>query len=69
MAQYQQKFPIDFSSSAQFYVATGVLSFLYAAAILAFYLLKTEQYATNPLLPVIDLGVTGVLTVFWFAGA
>jgi len=65
----QQKFPMDFTSSAQFFVATGVLGFLYAGAALGIYLAKSQQYATNPLLPVVDLGVTGVLTVFWVAGA
>lgn len=64
-----QSFPIDFSSSAQFFVFTSVISFLYAVAILGFYLLKTDQYASNPLLPVVDLGITGVLAIFWFAGA
>lgn len=59
---------MDFSSSAQFYVFTGVISFLAAAAILAFYLLRTQQYESNAVIPVIDLAVTGLLALFWFAG-
>ena len=65
----QQKFPMDFSSSAQFFVATGVLAFLYAGAAFGLYLTKSTQYATNPLLPVIDLAATGLLALFWVAGS
>lgn len=65
----EQKFPMDFSSSAQFFVATGVLGLLYSGAALGLYLTKTPQYMTNPLLPVIDLGVTGLLALFWVAGS
>lgn len=65
----QQKFPMDFSSSAQFFVATGVLSLLYSGAAVVFYATKGQQYATNPLLPVIDLAFTGLLALFWIAGS
>lgn len=65
----QQKFPMDFSSSAQFFVATGVLAFLYAGSAIGLYLTKSTQYATNPLLPVIDLAATGLLALFWVAGS
>ena len=67
--QIQQRFPMDFSSSAQFFVATGVLAFLYSAAALGLYLTKSDKYVTNPLIPVIDLGITGLLSLFWVAGA
>ena len=69
MPMIQQKFPMDFSSSAQFFVATGVLGFLYAAASAGLYLTKSIQYATNPLLPVVDLAITGLLSLFWIAGS
>ena len=69
MPMIQQKFPMDFSTSAQFFVATGVLAFLYAGAAIGLYLTKSVQYATNPLLPVIDLAVTGLLALFWVAGS
>lgn len=65
----QQKFPMDFSSSARFFVATGVLGFLYSGAALGLYLTKSQQYMTNPLLPVIDLAVTGLLALFWISGS
>ncbi|CAG2100326.1 unnamed protein product [Medioppia subpectinata] len=64
-----QVYPMDFSSSAQFYVATGVLSFLYSTAALVLYIFGSRQYESNPLLAVIDLAATGVLTIFWLAGA
>jgi hypothetical protein len=60
---------MDFSSSAQFYVATGVLSFLYTLACLVIYIFGTRYYETNPLIPVIDLVATGILTIFWLSGA
>lgn len=69
MPMIQQKFPMDFSSSAQFFVATGVLAFLYAGAAIGLYMTKSIQYATNPLLPVIDLAVTALLALFWVAGS
>jgi hypothetical protein len=65
----QQKFQMDFASSAQFFVATGILGFLYSGAALGLYLTKSPQYASNPLIPVIDLGITGLLALFWIAGS
>lgn len=64
-----QTYPMEFSSSAQFYVATGVLSFLYTIACLVLYIFGSRHYETNPLIPVIDLAATGVLTIFWLSGA
>ena len=60
---------MDFASSAQFFVATGVLSFLYSTAALVLYIFGSRHYETNPLLPVIDLAITGVLTLFWLSGS
>lgn len=60
---------MDFASSAQFFVATGVLSFLYSTGAIVLYIFGSRHYETNPLLPVIDLAITGVLTVFWLSGA
>lgn len=65
----QQKFPMDFSSSAHFFVFTGVLATIFSVAALGFYLTKNDKYITNPLVPVVDLGVTGLLTLFWIAGS
>ena len=60
---------MDFSSSAQFYVATGVLSFLYSLTALVLYVFGSRHYESNPLIPVIDLAITSILTIFWLAGA
>lgn len=65
----EQYLPMDFSSSAQFYVTVGVLSMLYSVAALAMYLTASKQYETNPLVPMVDLAATAVLAIFWFAGA
>lgn len=64
-----QYLDMSFSSSPQFYVATGVLSFLYSVGCLVVYIFGTRHYETNPLIPVIDLAATGVLTIFWLAGS
>lgn len=67
--EQKKTYPMDFSSSAQFYVATGVLSFLYTLACLVLYIFGTRHYESNPLIPVIDLAATGILTIFWLSGA
>ncbi|XP_015785011.1 synaptophysin-like protein 1 [Tetranychus urticae] len=64
-----RNFPMDFSSSARFFVTTGVLCMLYCIGALAFYLTSAPIYATNPLIPVLDLVATGIFTIFWFAGS
>lgn len=64
-----KEFPMDFSSSARFYVTTGVLCMLYCTGALAFYVLSASYYATNPLIPVLDLIATAIFTIFWFAGS
>ncbi|XP_074596004.1 synaptophysin-like protein 1 [Brevipalpus obovatus] len=67
--ELSKTFPMDFSSSAKFYVTTGVLCMMYCVGALAFYVLSATVYSTNPLIPVIDLIVTGIFTIFWFAGS
>ncbi|OTF73482.1 synaptophysin-like protein, partial [Euroglyphus maynei] len=62
-------FNIDFSSSAQFFVATGVLSFAYTICCLYGYIKLWNLYETNPFFPVVDLVITAIFTVFWLAGA
>ncbi|XP_035229708.1 synaptoporin-like [Stegodyphus dumicola] len=61
--------PFDFSNAAEFYVATGVLSFLYALSILVVYICFHQNYANNTKLPVMDLVITVILSVFWLAGS
>jgi len=41
----------DFSSDAQFFVATGVLSLLYCIAIILVYVMFDEMYQSTGLLP------------------
>lgn len=45
--------PFDYSNTAEFYVATGVLSFLYTLAILVVYIFFHQTYAQNNRVPVI----------------
>jgi len=59
----------NYKSSAEFFVATGVLSMLYALLILAYYIAAWSAYETNELVAKVDLGVTAALALFWFAGA
>ncbi|KAK2721126.1 synaptophysin-like isoform X1 [Artemia franciscana] len=59
----------DFSSDAQFFVATGVLSMLYALGSLAFYLMCDDVYTNNKIYPLIDFIVCTVLAVFWLSGS
>lgn len=61
--------PFDFSNAAEFFVATGVLSFLYTIIILVVYIFFHQTYAQNNRIPVIDLGITAILSVFWLAGS
>ncbi|GBM31168.1 Synaptoporin [Araneus ventricosus] len=61
--------PINYSSAAKFFVATGVLSLLYAIGIMVLYIFFHQSYIDNTKLPVVDLGITAVLSVFWMAGS
>ncbi|RWS08362.1 synaptophysin-like protein [Dinothrombium tinctorium] len=60
---------MDFSSTAQFFVTVGVLCLLYSLGSLVFYLFMAKYYETNPLLPMIDLVATAILSIFWLAGS
>jgi len=59
-------FEIDKKASSEFYVTTGVLSFLYALAVGVVYVLLTDAYENTPIFPFIDLVATGILAFFWF---
>lgn len=61
--------PFNFASNAEFFVATGVLSFLYCVGILGIYLFSSKMYAENQTVPILDLCLTALLTLFWFAGS
>lgn len=64
-----KKLDINFSSSAQFFVATGVLCLLYCLGALFVYVALWQLYETNPVYTIGDLVLTAIFTVFWFAGA
>lgn len=62
----EHKFKIDKKASSEFYVTTGVLSFLFALAVGVVYVLLTDVYENTPIFPFIDLVATGILAFFWF---
>jgi len=55
------------SSDSQFFVAIGVLSWLFVIAALVMYTLLHTTYAGNQLIPVLDCGFHVVLSVLWLA--
>lgn len=59
----------DFSSDAQFFVASGVLAFLYCLGIVVVYALFEENYQNNTMLPLIDFLLTTVLAVLWLSSS
>ncbi|GLV40694.1 hypothetical protein CBL_13805 [Carabus blaptoides fortunei] len=59
----------SFSSDAQFFVATGVLSMLYALAISVIYAKFDDKYKSNAQWPLIDFSLTVVLAVLWLSGS
>ncbi|KAG8199516.1 hypothetical protein JTE90_009362 [Oedothorax gibbosus] len=61
--------PYDLSNASEFFVATGVISFLYTLVILVVYIFFHQTYTNNTKIPVVDLGMTTMLTVFWMGGS
>lgn len=60
---------LNVSSDCQFFVATGVLSFLYCILIIFVYVVKDELYQTRQVLPKADFVITLILAVFWLSGS
>ncbi|XP_064473828.1 synaptophysin-like protein 2 [Ornithodoros turicata] len=61
--------PYNFASNPEFFVATGVLSFLYCIGILGVYIFCNKMYTENQTTPIVDLGLSCLLALFWFAGS
>jgi hypothetical protein len=59
----------DVKPSAQFFVFTGVTSMLLSLAFLILYVFMDRQYRNDERLPVGDLIVTLIWTIFWIAGS
>ncbi|KAG0712572.1 Synaptophysin [Chionoecetes opilio] len=59
----------DFSSDAGFFVAVGVLAFLYSVAALALYCCFTALYENNDLVPIGDFAVHVVFVILWLAAS
>ncbi|XP_071532886.1 synaptophysin-like isoform X2 [Panulirus ornatus] len=59
----------DFSSDAEFFVAVGVLAFLYVIGALVLYTLFSSIYDNNDLVPVVDCGAHVVFAILWLAGS
>jgi len=56
-------------SSAQFFVFTGVITFLYSLVFLIMYVFFKHKYDNIIYIPLIDFGSTCLLALFWFAGS
>ncbi|GIY64394.1 synaptophysin [Caerostris extrusa] len=61
--------PFNYSNASGFFVATGVISFMYTIIILTVYIFFHQTYSNNPKLPVVDLVISVVLSIFWMAGS
>jgi len=63
-------FPGDFSSDAEFFVFTGVITWLYCFASLAIYVFYSTLYADEQKnYPKVDFIVSTLLAMFWLAGS
>ncbi|XP_076331337.1 synaptophysin-like protein 1 [Tachypleus tridentatus] len=64
-----ENLPWDFSSSAEFFVAVGVLTFLFTLLALGIYILSVSFYTSNQMVPVCDLASSLLLTILWLSAA
>uniref|UniRef100_U5ENQ2 Putative synaptophysin-like 2a n=1 Tax=Corethrella appendiculata TaxID=1370023 RepID=U5ENQ2_9DIPT len=61
--------PLDVSSDAKFFVATGVLSLMYCLFIIAVYAVFEELYKSKSEIPIADFMLTTILAIFWLSGS
>ncbi|XP_076043994.1 synaptophysin-like isoform X2 [Oratosquilla oratoria] len=61
--------PGDFSSDSGFFVAVGVLAFLYALAALGLYVFLGPLYENDAKFPVMDCCAHIIFAIFWLAGS
>ena len=59
----------DVKPSAEFFVFTGVTSMLLSLAFAVIYVLLDRQYRNDERLPIVDLTITVIWTIFWIAGS
>jgi hypothetical protein len=59
----------DVKPSAQFFVFTGVTSMLLSLGFIILYVLMDRQYRNNERIPIVDLSITLIWTIFWIAGS
>ncbi|XP_042882150.1 synaptophysin-like [Penaeus japonicus] len=59
----------DFSSDAEFFVAVGVLAFLYIIGALVLYCYLSHMYENNPLVPLVDCAAHILFAILWLAGS
>lgn len=59
----------DFSSQSQYFVASGVLAFLYCLVTLGLYIFYDKLYRANPLVPMVDFGISVIMAVFWLTSS
>jgi len=63
-------FPGNFASDAQFFVFTGVITWLYSFASIAVYVFYSSLYTDEQKnYPKIDFLITAILALFWLAGS
>ncbi|XP_063861615.1 synaptophysin-like isoform X2 [Scylla paramamosain] len=59
----------DFSSDARFFVAVGVLAFLYVLVALGLYCFFNALYENNDLVPIGDFALHVIFAILWFAAS
>ncbi|XP_046406023.1 synaptoporin-like isoform X2 [Ischnura elegans] len=59
----------NFSSDAEFFVATGVIAMLYTIAVIVLYVLFDAMYQSKEIIPITDFALTTIVAVLWLSGS